>query len=71
MDRVLLSCRASHAALGVFAIEQGAELVGGTPASSRIVGFSIPGNESYAASDMTDDGWAFFESAIRWLDAVD
>jgi len=55
----------------VFAIEQGAELVGGTPASSRIVGFSIPGNESFAAGDMTDDAWAFFEAAIRWLDAVD
>jgi hypothetical protein len=55
----------------VFAIEQGAELVGGTQAVNRIVGFSIPGNESFAANDMTDDGWAFFEAAIRWLDAVD
>ena len=51
----------------VFAIEQGAELAGGIPASNRIVGFSIPGNNSYVAGEITDEGWAFWEAAIRWL----
>jgi len=55
----------------VFAIEQGAELANSTQAANRIVGFSIPGNNSYAASEMTDEGWAFWEAAISWLDAVD
>jgi hypothetical protein len=55
----------------VFAIEQGAELANSTQATNRIVGFSIPGNNSYLASEITDEGWAFWEAAIRWLDAVD
>jgi hypothetical protein len=56
----------------VFAIEQGAELSNGTPAANRVVGFSLPGTEpAIDAGVMTDDAWAFFEAAIRWLDAVD
>ncbi|HUU16628.1 MAG TPA: hypothetical protein VMW72_05720 [Sedimentisphaerales bacterium] len=55
----------------VFAIEQGAELADGTPASNRIVGFSIPGNNSYTPDEIKDEGWAFWEAAIRWLDEVD
>ncbi len=55
----------------VFAIEQGAELANSTQATNRIVGFSIPGNNSYPAGEITDEGWAFWEAAIRWLDAVD
>ena len=55
----------------VFAIEQGAELANSTQATNRIVGFSIPGNNSYTPSEITDEGWAFWEAAIRWLDAVD
>jgi hypothetical protein len=55
----------------VFAIEQGAELANSTQAANRIVGFSIPGNNSYPATEITDEGWAFWEAAIRWLDAVD
>jgi hypothetical protein len=55
----------------VFAIEQGAELANSTQATNRIVGFSIPGNNSYTPEEITDEGWAFWEAAIRWLDAVD
>jgi hypothetical protein len=55
----------------VFAIEQGAELANSTQATNRIVGFSVPGNNSYPAGEITDEGWAFWEAAIRWLDAVD
>ena len=52
----------------VFAIEQGAELANGTPASNRIVGFSLPGTEpAIDASVMTDDAWALWEAAIKWL----
>ena len=50
----------------IFAIEQGAELAKGAgPAPARIVGFSLPGNQD---PDLSDDGWALFDAAIRWLD---
>ena len=52
----------------IFAIEAGTELANASLAANRIVGFSVPGNESYAAGDMTDDAWALFDSAIAWLD---
>jgi hypothetical protein len=52
-----------------FAIEKGADLANGTPAASRIVGFSIPGEGSHPAEDLTDEAWAMFDAAIKWLDA--
>jgi hypothetical protein len=53
----------------VFAIEEGAELFNGEPAASRIVGFSLPGTQPIIeASVMTDEAWAFYDAAIRWLD---
>jgi hypothetical protein len=58
----------------VFAIEKGAELANGDPAASRIVGFSLPGlgtdnGGPFGPEAMTDEAWAFFDTAIRWLDA--
>jgi len=63
----------------VFAVEKGAELANGTLASSPMVGFSISGatdgNNQIGgvinASVMTDEAWAFYDAAIRWLDSVD
>ncbi len=53
----------------VFAIDEGAELAKGAgPAVNRIVGFSLPGNQDGVLSD---EGWALFDAAIAWLDAVD
>ena len=57
----------------VFAIEKGAELANGDPAASRIVGFSLPGlgtdnGGPFGPEAMTDEAWAFFDAAIRWLD---
>ena len=51
----------------IFAIEEGAELIGGRTAPTRTVGFSIPGNNSYDQSVMTNEAWALFDAAIRWL----
>jgi len=56
----------------VFAIEKGAELANGDPAASRIVGFSLPGLSEadggpFGPEAMTDEGWAFYDAAIRWL----
>jgi hypothetical protein len=51
----------------IFAIEQGAELAGGATAANRIVGFSIPADQPYDASVMTEEAWALWEAAIKWL----
>ncbi len=56
----------------VFAIENGAELANGQPAASRIVGFSLPGlgeadGGPFGPDAMTDEAWAFYDAAIRWL----
>ena len=51
----------------IFAVEEGAELVGGGLAPTRIAGFSVPGNNAYDATVMTDQAWALFDAAIRWL----
>jgi hypothetical protein len=49
----------------VFAIDKGADLAKGAgPATNRIVGFSLPGNQEGVLSD---DGWALFDAAIAWL----
>ena len=53
----------------VFAIEKGAELANGTPAASRIVGFSLPGTEpTIPAEQMTDEAWALYDASIQWMD---
>ena len=52
----------------IFAIEAGTELANASLAANRIVGFSLPGNDSYAAGDMSDEAWAMFDAAIGWLD---
>ncbi len=52
----------------IFTIEAGTELADASLAANRIVGFSIPGNESFVAGDMTDEAWALFDAAIAWLD---
>jgi len=52
----------------IFAIEAGTELADASLAVNRIVGFSLPGNNGYPASDMTAEAWALFGSAINWLD---
>jgi len=52
----------------VFAIEKGAELADGSVSPNRAVGFSLPGFGEIAADAMTDEAWAFFDAAIRWLD---
>jgi hypothetical protein len=50
----------------VFAIDTGAELAKGAgPATNRIVGFSLPGDQEGVLSDA---GWALFDAAIDWLD---
>jgi hypothetical protein len=36
-------------------------------AANRIVGFSLPGNNSYAAEKMTAEAWALYDAAIAWL----
>jgi len=51
----------------IFAIEEGAQLTNGSAALRRSVGFSIPGDNSYDASVMTDEAWALFDAAIAWL----
>gem|GEM_PF-3255716 len=51
----------------IFAIEAGTTLANGLPAASRIVGFSLPGNNSYKADVMTEQAWALFDAAVRWL----
>jgi hypothetical protein len=53
----------------IFAIEKGAELANGTKAASRTVGFPLPGHEVLKASEITDEAWALWEAAIRWLDS--
>jgi len=53
----------------IFAIEQGAELAGGATVANRIVGFSIPADQSYDAGVMTEEAWALWEAAIDWLDS--
>ena len=60
----------------VFAVEKGGELADGSLAPNRRVGFSIPGNRDglnqvdgiIDASIMTDEQWALYDAAIRWLD---
>ena len=52
----------------IFTIEAGTELADTSLAANRIVGFSIPGDQSYVAVDMTDEAWAMFDAAIDWLD---
>jgi len=52
----------------IFTIEAGTELADASLAANRVCCFSIPGNESYVAADMTDDAWALFDAAIAWLD---
>ncbi len=54
----------------IFAIEAGTELANASLAANRIVGFSIPGDNSHAADAMTDEVWALFDAAIAWLDPV-
>ena len=39
----------------IFAIEAGTELANASLAANRIVGFSVPGNESFVAGGMTYD----------------
>lgn len=51
----------------IFAIEAGTELAHASLAANRIVGFSLPGNNSYGADVMTDEAWALFDAAIAWL----
>ncbi len=58
---------AGAAAAIIFAVEEGAQLANGSAAPARIVAFSIPGNNAYAASVMTNEAWALFDAAIRWL----
>jgi hypothetical protein len=55
----------------IFAIESGTELANASLAANRIVGFSLPGDLSFTAGDMTDEAWALFDAAIAWLDAAD
>jgi hypothetical protein len=50
-----------------FAIEKGAELANGNASPNRVVGFSLPGFGERTAEIMTDEAWAFFDAAIRWL----
>jgi len=51
----------------VFAIDEGMPLAKdpNLMAPARIVGFSLPGNQD---PDLSDEGWALFDAAIRWLD---
>ena len=73
----LLCKAAAEDSAVVFAVEKGAELADGSPAPNRRVGFSIPGNQDglnqiggiIDASIMTDEQWALYDAAIRWLDA--
>ena len=51
----------------IFVVEEGAQLVGGSPAANRIAAFSIPGNNVYDADGMTDQAWALFDATVRWL----
>ena len=51
----------------IFAVDEGTPLVGGSPAPNRIAGFSIPGNNVYATSAMTNEAWALFDATVRWL----
>ena len=51
----------------VFVVDEGAQLANGNPALNRIAGFSIPGNNVYDASGMTNEAWALFDATIRWL----
>jgi len=49
----------------VFAIDKGAELADASLAANRFVGFSLPGDQ---VGVLSDEGWALFDAAIRWLD---
>ena len=51
----------------VFLVDEGAELVDGSAAPSRIAGFSLPGQAPLAADVMTDDAWALWDATIAWL----
>jgi hypothetical protein len=76
-----LLCKAATAdedSAVVFAVEKGAELANGELAPNRRVGFSIPGNQDglnqvggiIDASIMTDEQWALYDAAIRWLNPL-
>ena len=52
----------------IFTIEAGTELADASLAANRVCCFSIPGNESYVAGDMTYDAWQLYDAAIAWLD---
>jgi hypothetical protein len=52
----------------IFAIEKGAELANGTPATARAVGFSLPGQAFIEPDVMTPEGWALWDASIAWLD---
>ena len=54
----------------IFAIEEGAELADGTPATARAVGFSLPGQTQMDPNLMTEEALALFDAAIAWLDPV-
>lgn len=72
----LLCKAAAEDSAVVFAVEKGAELADGSLAPNRRVGFSIPGNQDglnqidgiIDASIMTDEQWALYDAALRWLD---
>jgi hypothetical protein len=75
----LLCKAAAEESAVVFAMEEGAELYDGNSVPNRVVGFSIPGNTdgpNFAngmidASIMSDEQWALYDAAIRWLDPPD
>ena len=60
----------------VFVIEKGAELADGNECPNNAVGFSIAGNQDgnnqvngiIDASIMSDEQWALYDAALRWLD---
>jgi len=52
----------------IFAIEKGAELANGTPATARTVGFSLPGQAYIEPDLMTPEAWALWDASIAWLD---
>jgi len=59
----------------VFVMEKGAELADGNSVPNNVVCFSIPGNQDglnqvngiIDASIMSDEQWALYDAALRWL----
>jgi hypothetical protein len=51
----------------LWAIEQGGELIDGSPSPNRAVGFQLAGWGAPSADEITDEGWALYDACIDWL----